>query len=335
MAARSPTSPMAATRSWPPARRSSSATMSSPRPASAPTWGPRSSSTSSAARPGSTPAAAVIVATVRALKMHGGVAKDDLGKENLEALREGPRQSRPPRRATCASSACRRSSRSTTSPPTPRPSMTLIREHCRERARRRGLRLRALGQGLGRHRGAGRATWSRCARRRTALDGRGFRHLYPDEMPLWDKMRTIAQRDLRRRGHHRRPAGARPVQGLSRRPATATSRSASPRPSTASRPTPNLKGAPSGHVVPIRELRLAGGAEFLVVICGEIMTMPGLPQVPGCRAHPARRGRADRGPVLGDAASPAGGGVKRRRRLRNLLLADFAVISVRHSRIAL
>ncbi|MGE3742802.1 MAG: formate--tetrahydrofolate ligase, partial [Geminicoccaceae bacterium] len=43
---------------------------------------------------------------------------------------------------------------------------------------------------------------------------------------------------------------------------------------------PTLKGAPSGHVVPIRELALAGGAEFLVVVCGEIMRMPGLPKVP-------------------------------------------------------
>jgi len=43
---------------------------------------------------------------------------------------------------------------------------------------------------------------------------------------------------------------------------------------------PNLLGAPSGHMVPIREIRLSAGAEFLVVICGEIMTMPGLPRVP-------------------------------------------------------
>ena len=109
------------------------------------------------------------------------------------------------------------------------------------RARRRGLRLRALGQGLGRHRGAGPAR-GRAVRGAAPTDGRGFQHLYPDEMPLWDKMRTIAQRDLRRRGHHRRPAGARPVRGVSRPRATATSRSASPRPSTASRPTPTLQG---------------------------------------------------------------------------------------------
>ncbi len=77
-AAPSPTSRMAATRWWPPRPRSSSPTTSSPKPASAPTWAPRSSSTSSAARPGLKPAAAVIVATVRALKMHGGVKKEDL-----------------------------------------------------------------------------------------------------------------------------------------------------------------------------------------------------------------------------------------------------------------
>jgi formate--tetrahydrofolate ligase len=47
---------------------------------------------------------------------------------------------------------------------------------------------------------------------------------------------------------------------------------------------PNLKGAPSNHVVPIRELKLSAGAEFLVVICGEIMTMPGLPKVPAANS---------------------------------------------------
>ena len=64
------------------------------------------------------------------------------------------------------------------------------------------------------------------------------------------------------------------------RPATATSRSAWPRPSIRFSTDPNLRGAPSGHVVPIREVRLSAGAEFVVVICGEIMTMPGLPKAP-------------------------------------------------------
>ena len=67
------------------------------------------------------PAAAVIVATVRALKMHGGVAKEDLGNENVDGGEEGLRQPRPPHREHRASSACRRWSPSTTSLPTPTP----------------------------------------------------------------------------------------------------------------------------------------------------------------------------------------------------------------------
>jgi formate--tetrahydrofolate ligase len=47
---------------------------------------------------------------------------------------------------------------------------------------------------------------------------------------------------------------------------------------------PNLKGAPSGHVLPVREIRLSSGAEFIVVICGEIMTMPGLPRIPAANS---------------------------------------------------
>ena len=60
----------------------------------------------------------------------------------------------------------------------------------------------------------------------------------------------------------------------------ATCRSAWPRRSIPSRPIPNLRGAPTGHSVPVREVRLSAGAGFVVAICGEIMTMPGLPRVP-------------------------------------------------------
>ena len=62
--------------------------------------------------------------------------------------------------------------------------------------------------------------------------------------------------------------------------ATVTTRCASPRPSIPSPPIRALRGAPSGHVVNIREVRLAAGAQFVVMICGDIMTMPGLPRVP-------------------------------------------------------
>ena len=98
-------------------------------------------------------------------------------------------------------------------------------------------------------------------------------------MPLWDKVKTIATKLY----------GASEITGDT----TCADRfreleaegfghfpSAWPRPSTRSRPTATLKGAPSGHVVPIREVRLSAGAEFIVVIAGDIMTMPGLPKTP-------------------------------------------------------
>ena len=62
------------------------------------------------------------------------------------------------------------------------------------------------------------------------------------------------------------------------------SRSVLPRPSIAFQPTPTLKGAPTDHVVAIREVRLSAGAGFIVVVCGDIMTMPGLPRVPAANS---------------------------------------------------
>ena len=115
--------------------------------------------------------------------------------------------------------------------------------------------------------------------------GEGFRSLYPDEMPLWDKVHTIATEiygaedigaDKRVRDQFKEfqdgGFGHFPICVAKTQYSFSTD--------------PNLKGAPSGHVVPIREIRLSGGAEFLVVICGEIMTMPGLPRVPA--AHSIR-----------------------------------------------
>jgi formate--tetrahydrofolate ligase len=106
-----------------------------------------------------------------------------------------------------------------------------------------------------------------------------FAYLYPDHMPLWDKVRTIAQslygaqgiiadKVVRERFHdlEKMGFGNYPVCMAKTQYSFSTD--------------PNLKGAPSNHVVPIREVRLSAGAEFVVVICGEIMTMPGLPRVP-------------------------------------------------------
>ena len=106
-----------------------------------------------------------------------------------------------------------------------------------------------------------------------------FKPLYPDDMGLWDKTRTIAQSLYGAQGiiadkavrdrfaeFEKMGFGHYPICMAKTQYSFSTD--------------PNLKGAPSNHVVPIREIRLSAGAEFIVVVCGEIMTMPGLPRVP-------------------------------------------------------
>jgi formate--tetrahydrofolate ligase len=110
-----------------------------------------------------------------------------------------------------------------------------------------------------------------------------FRPLYPDDMPLWDKARTVAQKiygaeDIAADNRIRDKFAEYQDAGFGHVPIcvakTQYSFSADPA----------LKGAPSGHTVPIRDIRLSAGAEFLVVICGDIMTMPGLPRHPAAEA---------------------------------------------------
>lgn len=106
-----------------------------------------------------------------------------------------------------------------------------------------------------------------------------FRFLYPDDLSLWDKVRTIAQTlygaqgiiaDTKVRERFKELQGG----GFGRFPVCIAKTQYS------FSSDPSLKGAPSNHVLPIREVRLSAGAEFVVVICGEIMTMPGLPRKP-------------------------------------------------------
>ena len=232
---------------------------------------------------GLTPAAAVIVATVRALKMHGGVPKDALKAEDLAALRKGlanlDRHVRNVRKfGVPAVVAINRFVTDTEA------ELDLVRRHCRQ-----DLHVEAI---VCEHWGRGSAGTEALARQVVALceeahgmDGLGFDHLYPDDMPLWEKMRTIARqiyhaddiaadlkvqdqlKELQARGY-----GHFPICVAKTQYSFSTD--------------PDRKGAPTGHVIPIREIRLAGGAEFVVVICGEIMTMPGLPKDPA--AHQIR-----------------------------------------------
>jgi formate--tetrahydrofolate ligase len=227
------------------------------------------------------PDAAVIVATVRALKMHGGVAKDALGRENLEALRKGmanlARHVANVRKFGVPAVVAINAFSSDTEA-----EHALIKEHCEKELGVTAIRCTHWAEG-----GAGAEALARrvvelCEHARDP-DGRGFRHLYPADMPLWDKVRTIAteiygakdiiaDKAIRARFAELQEAGYGhfPICVAKTQYSFSTD--------------PNLKGAPSGHVVPIREVRLAGGAEFLVVVCGEIMTMPGLPRTPAAHA---------------------------------------------------
>jgi formate--tetrahydrofolate ligase len=101
-------------------------------------------------------------------------------------------------------------------------------------------------------------------------------------MPLFDKINTIAKRIYRGSEAIADKSGARPAQaweeqGYGNLPVCMAKTQYS------FSTDPNLRGAPTGHVVPVREVRLSAGAGFVVVICGEIMTMPGLPKVPSMR----------------------------------------------------
>jgi formate--tetrahydrofolate ligase len=120
------------------------------------------------------------------------------------------------------------------------------------------------------------------ARQVVALCDKGsaqFATLYPDEMPLWDKVHTIATKlygasEIAADTNVRQRFRELQAEGFGHLPICMAKTQYS------FSTDPLLKGAPSGHVVAIREVRLSAGAEFLVVITGDIMTMPGLPKAP-------------------------------------------------------
>ena len=218
------------------------------------------------------PDAAVIVATVRALKYHGGIEVPDLPKENVEALRKGMANLerhianvRDRFGLPCVVSINHRAE------DTPAEIQAL-----HERASRLGVKVVTA-----KHFAEGSAGAVELAEEvvRLTEQPNHFTHLYPDELPLWDKMKKVATelygasditadakvrtaiRNLQESGY-----GHYPVCVAKTQYSFSTD--------------PKLRGAPSDHVVNIREVRLAAGAEFVVMICGDIMTMPGLPKLP-------------------------------------------------------
>ncbi len=222
------------------------------------------------------PDCAVLVATVRALKMHGGVAKDDLGAENIEAVRAG-----------AANLVCHIENLRSFGVPVVVAINHFTADTPAEHALIKQIAAEHdVGAVICDHWARGGAGAEELAETVIAtIDGGGnnFRLLYPDDMPLIDKVRTIAQKiyrasdiaadkKIRDRFTELEGLGAAsyPVCMAKTQYSFSTD--------------PALKGAPEGHVVPIRDVRLAGGAEFVVVICGDMMTMPGLPRVPAANA---------------------------------------------------
>jgi formate--tetrahydrofolate ligase len=222
---------------------------------------------------GITPSAAVIVATVRALKMHGGVARDALAREDVAALGRGlinlKRHIVNVRKFGVPSIVAINRFESDTPA-----EHALIVDTCR---REFGVDAVVCS-----HWADGSVGAEDLARRVVALaeaDGGSFRLLYPDDLPLLTKIETIAteiygasdvvvDRKIRDKLAEFEAAGHRalPICVAKTQYSFSTD--------------PNLRGAPSGHVLPVREVRLSAGAGFVVAICGEIMTMPGLPKSP-------------------------------------------------------
>ncbi len=218
------------------------------------------------------PDCAVLVATIRALKMHGGLAKDELKTENVEALEKGlvnlERHVENLRRfGVPVVVAINRFSSDTQA------EMALIEERCGKL----GVDCVVADHwALG---GEGATDLARSVVQTIGKTPSEFKPLYPDDMPLLDKARKVAQEiygatDIVADKSIRDRFAEIEKQGFGNIPVcfAKTQYSFST--------NPDAKGAPSGFTIAIREVRLSAGAEFAVVICGDIMTMPGLPKVP-------------------------------------------------------
>jgi formate--tetrahydrofolate ligase len=226
---------------------------------------------------GLTPDAVVVVATARALKMHGGVAKADLGREDLAALRKGlanlGRHVANVRKfGLPVVVAINHFTEDTPA------EQALISATCRDEFATQAISCRHWAFG-----GAGAEELATEVVALAEGANNRFTFLYPDELPLEEKMRRIAQEiygasDVAFDARARRQIAEFTSLGFGKLPVcvakTQYSFSADA----------SLLGAPTGFVVPVREARLAAGAGFVVMICGEIMTMPGLSRRPAANS---------------------------------------------------
>jgi formate--tetrahydrofolate ligase len=221
---------------------------------------------------GIAPSVVVCVATVRAMKMNGGVAKADLGAENVEAVKKGcPNLGRHIENL-----------KSFGVPVVVAINHFVTDTEAEVDAIKAYVKEHGAEAVLSRHWELGSKGSADLARKVAEVADAGqanFAPIYPDEMSLADKIQTIAKRIYRADEalmdqKIRDQLKLWEEQGYGHLPVCMAKTQYS------FTTDPNRRGAPTGHSVPVREVRLSAGAGFVVVVCGEIMTMPGLPRVP-------------------------------------------------------
>ena len=218
------------------------------------------------------PDAVVLVATCRAMKMNGGVAKADLGTENVDAIKKG-----------CANLGRHIANLKSFGVPVVVGINHFVSDTDAEiQAVKDYVKAQGSDAVLCKHWAKGGEGIEELAHRIVAVAESGvaaYAPLYPDEMPLMEKIETIAKRiyhadEVLADKSVRDQLKSWEDQGYGHLPICMAKTQYS------FTTDPNRRGAPTGHSVPVREVRLSAGAGFVVVICGEIMTMPGLPRVP-------------------------------------------------------
>ncbi|MGA2566672.1 MAG: formate--tetrahydrofolate ligase [Pseudolabrys sp.] len=221
---------------------------------------------------GLTPDCVVLVATIRALKMHGGVKKDDLKKEDLKALEAGmanlQRHVENVKKfgLPVVVSINRFSADSDAE-------IALVKEKCK------ALGVEALMADHWAMGGEGAADVAKAVVKVIEAGQNKLKFLYPDDMPLFTKIETIAKEIYRAKNVTADKSVKDQLKtweemGYGKLPICVAKTQYS------FSTNPDAKGAPADHTINVREVRLSAGAEFVVAICGEIMTMPGLPKVP-------------------------------------------------------